>query len=62
MLVPLMALTLITCANLVTSLNGDIGNFGNGGIATLITKVTSSKKMVILVINMAMNIKSCYIS
>jgi len=56
MLVPLIALTLVTCANLVSSLNGDTGNFGNGGIATLVTKGTS-KKLVILVINMAMNIK-----
>jgi hypothetical protein len=56
MLVPLIALTLVTCANLVSSLNGDTGNFGNGGIATLVTKGTS-KKMVILVINMVMNIK-----
>jgi len=56
MLVPLIALTLVTCANLVTSLNGGMGNFGNGGTAILVTKVTS-KKMVILVINMAMNIK-----
>jgi hypothetical protein len=56
MLVPLIALTLVTCANLVISLNSDIGNFGNGGIATLVTKVTS-KKMVIVTINMAMNIK-----
>jgi len=56
MLVLLIALTLVTCANLVTSLNGDTGNFGNGGIAILVTKVTS-KKMVILVINMTMNIK-----
>jgi hypothetical protein len=56
MLVTLIALTLVTCANLVTSLNGDIGNFDNGGIVTLVTKVIS-KKMVILVTNMAMNIK-----
>jgi hypothetical protein len=57
MLVPLIALTLVTCANLVILLNCDIGNNGNGGIAILVTKVTS-KKMVILVISMTMNVKS----
>jgi hypothetical protein len=34
----------------------NIGYFGNGGIARLVTKVTT-KKMVTLVINMTMNIK-----
>jgi hypothetical protein len=61
MLLTLIALTLVTCADLVTWLNCDIGNFGNDGIATLVTKVTS-KKMVILVINMAMNVQGLLFS
>lgn len=56
MLVPLIVLTLVTCGNFVTSLNGDISNFGNSGIVTLVTKVTSNG-MLILLINVAMNIK-----
>lgn len=56
MVVPLIALTLVTCANFVTMLNGDISNFGNGRIATLVTKVTSNK-MLILLINLTMNVK-----
>jgi hypothetical protein len=69
MLAPLITLTLVTRANLVTLLTGNmvilvfcnIGYVGKvGRIATLVTKVTT-KKILMLVINMTTNIKGLLI-